>query len=393
MFDKIEELSNKYFKEAVNYRRQMHQNPDLSYQEEKTALWISSYLKDWGIPFRNYIGGNGIVATIKGENPKHKTIALRADFDALPINEDTHLSFSSVNQGVMHACGHDIHTASLLTVGKILNETKKSWEGTIHLIFQHAEEVLPGGAIQMLEDDMFAGDEPECIIAQHVEPDIEAGYFGFKSGSYMASSDEIYLTIKGKGGHGALPQKVNDTVLAASQTIVNLQQIASRLCAPTTPMVLSFGKVQANGATNVIPDEVKIEGTFRTFDEAWRKQVYQHIKHISESTAASFACTVDVNIIKGYPVLTNDLELVTKARLLAEKLFGEDKLLSLSHRMTSEDFGYYSQRYPVLFYRLGVGYPDQDKNFALHTSKFNPNEEALLHSVKFMTNLALEIIK
>jgi len=392
MFNTIQKLSQKYFSEAIEFRHQMHRFPELSFEEKETALLIAKELDKISVPYKKNIGGNGIVATLEGKSSNKKIIALRADFDALPIHEETNLDFSSENKGVMHACGHDIHTSSLLSVLRVLNDLKDKWEGTIHFVFQHAEELLPGGAKQMIEANLFGSLQPEFVIAQHVDPDIEVGCFGFKSGRYMASNDEIYLTIEGKGGHGAMPHKINDTVLSASQIIVNLQQIASRLVPSTVPMVLSFGRMIAEGATNVIPEKVEIAGTFRMFDEDLRKEVHQHIKRIAESTAESFGTSCVVDIRKGYPVVDNNIELTEIARKLVEKDLGEDKLVDLDFRMTSEDFGYFSQSYKSLFYRLGVGHENPELNYPLHSSKFNPNEDALLHSIQYMTALALKLL-
>ena len=392
MLDKIETLAKKYFSNTVEFRRQMHLYPEISFKEEKTAQSIIAEIEKMALPYKDKIGGNGILVTLEGKNPKKKIIALRADFDALPIQEETNFVFQSTNKGVMHACGHDMHTASLLSVLKVLNALKEEWEGTIHFIFQHAEELLPGGAKQMLEANLFGDLQPEYVVAQHVDPDIECGYFGFKKGKYMASNDEVYLSVEGKGGHAAMPHKLNDTVLSTAQILINLQQIASRLVPSTVPMVLSFGKVMANGATNVIPDQVHIEGTFRMFDEHLRKEVHQHIKRIAESTAKAFGTQCKVDIRKGYPVVDNHEELVDVAQNTVTNIFGSDKVINLDYRMTSEDFGYFSQKYKSLFYRLGVGHKDKALNYPLHSSKFNPNEEALRYSVQFMASLALKLL-
>lgn len=392
MKSKIKRLTETYYKDAVDFRQVMHRNPELSFKEFDTAQLITDALDQLSVPYKKNVGGNGIVATLKGKNPESRIIALRADFDALPIHEETGLSFCSTNAGVMHACGHDFHTASLLSVLKVLKDLISEWEGTIHFVFQHAEELLPGGAIQMIEADLFGDLQPEYVIAQHVDPDLKVKTFGFKSGKYMASNDEIYLTVKGKGGHGALPHKINDTVLAASQIIVSLQQIASRLVPSNVPMVLSFGKMIADGATNIIPDKVEIEGTFRMFDENLRQEVHEHIINIAESTAIAHGSICEVNIKKGYPVVENNEVLAEKAIQIVTSDFGTENLHQLDFRMTSEDFGYFSQKYKSLFYRLGVGHDEISMNHPLHSSKFNPNEEALKYSIQFMSTLALELL-
>ncbi len=393
MYDKINGLSQKYFNNAIAFRHKMHRQPELSFEEKGTALLISKELDLISVPYKKRIGGNGLMATLSGRNPDKRIIALRADFDALPINEETNLDFSSENEGVMHACGHDIHTASLLSVLRVLNDLKDEWEGTIYFVFQHAEELLPGGAKQMIEANLFGDLQPKYVVAQHVDPDLKVGSFGFKSGKYMASNDEVYLSIVGHGGHAAMPHRINDTVLAASQTIVNLQQIASRLVPSTIPMVLSFGKMIADGATNVIPDKVEISGTFRMFDEEIRKEVHQHIHRIAESTSQSFGTKCLVEIKKGYPVVENNEELTIIAKQIVENDFGRNKIIDLDYRMTSEDFGYFSQKYKSIFYRLGVGHKDSTMNFPLHSSKFNPDEDALLYSIQFMSTLALKLLK
>jgi len=392
MKNKVIKLSERYYTEAVEFRQLMHRHPELSFEEFNTADLICNKLDQLLVPFKRGVGGNGIVATLKGKNPDSKIIALRADFDALPIHEETDLSFCSLNEGVMHACGHDFHTASLLSVIKVLKDLKTEWEGTVHFVFQHAEELLPGGAIQMLEAKLFRDSQPECIVAQHVDPDLKSGTFGFKAGKYMASNDEIYLTVKGKGGHGALPHKIDDTVLAASQIIVSLQQIASRNVPSNVPMVLSFGKMIADGATNVIPDKVEIAGTFRMFDEDLRKVVHQQIINIAESTAKAFGCECEVDIRKGYPVVENDTELTEIAREIVKEDLGSNKCHKLDYRMTSEDFGYFTQKYKALFYRLGVAHDETALNFPLHSSKFNPKEDALKYSIQFMSTLALKLL-
>ncbi len=389
----IHEIPLKYIDKAISDRHFLHQHPELSFKEYNTAQWICENLENYGVEYRSGLGGNGIIATLKGLNPNKKAIALRADFDALPIEEETNLPFASIKKGVMHACGHDLHTANLLAVLSFLNDNRTLFEGTIHFIFQHGEELVPGGAQLMLDDNLFDGNEPELVIAQHTEPNLEAGTFGFKSGAYMASNDEVYIQIHGKGGHAAMPNHINDTVLAASQTVVSLQQIASRLAKPTIPMVLSLGKFIADGATNVIPSVVYLEGTFRTFDESWRKKAKEHIQSIAQQTAQAYGCEAKVEIRKGYPVVNNNPDLTQKAIALTESLFGKEAVHHLEHRMTSEDFGFFTQKYPSLFYRFGVGHQDKNKNYPLHSSRFNPNEQALKYSVKFMVNLVLKVLE
>ena len=317
--DKIKQRSNEIYPEVVNYRRHLHSNPELSYHEEKTAAFVSARLTELGIAHTKNIGGFGVVGIIEGKNPQSKIRALRADMDALPIVEANDVSYKSTNPGVMHACGHDVHTSSLLGAAQILNELKDEWEGTIKLVFQPAEEKLPGGASLMIKDGVLKNPEVKFMHGQHVMPQIPAGKVGFRSGLYMASTDELYVTVKGKGGHGAMPQYNIDPVLITSHIIVALQQIVSRVASPIMPTVLSFGKVIANGATNVIPDEVYLEGTFRTLDEKWRNEAHIRMKQMAEDLAKAMGGICEFEIRKGYPFLYNDEALTQKNKSLAHE--------------------------------------------------------------------------
>jgi amidohydrolase len=376
----------------LNVRRHLHQHPELSFHEHKTSDYIATQLEELGIPFKRNIAGTGILAHIKGKAGQGKCIALRADMDALPITEDSGCSFSSVNEGVMHACGHDIHTTCLLGAAQILNELKANISGTILLIFQPGEEVLPGGASLMLNEGMFDTFEPELILGLHVQPNIATGSVGFRPGMYMASSDELYLTVNGKGGHGAMPYQTTDPVLATAHILVALQQIVSRNANVAIPTVLSFGKVIANGATNVIPSEVKCEGTFRTMNEEWRKDAHQRMKKMAAGIAESMGCTANLHIENGYPVLVNDVAATNNAIKYATELLGNDKVEALDLRMTSEDFAYYAIQYPAVFFRLGVE-PEDGKSQPLHSSKFVANENALAIGAATMSWLALNFVK
>src|SRR6056297_558494 len=390
---KIKKLSNKYFSQVVDIRRHLHQNPELSFQEFKTSAYIASLLKKWGIEFVTGIAETGIVATIKGKNPERKTIALRADIDALPIEEKNNIPYKSKNKGVMHACGHDAHTASLLGVILILNELKDEFEGTVKCIFQPGEELLPGGAKLMIQQEVLKNPEPEIIIGQHVYPELPAGKIGIKSGAYMASSDEIYITVKGKGGHGAMPWQINDTVLITSHIIVALQQITSRLAPAGIPTILSFGKIMAHGATNVIPDEVNIEGTFRTMNETWRTKAHQKIKDITKGIAQGMGAKAKINIKSGYPVLINDESTTLKAKEAAKQFLGAKNIVDLDYRMTSEDFAYFSQKKPSVFYRLGVSSTNNKECLSLHSPKFNINEKALETGIGTMAYMAIQFLQ
>ena len=373
----IQQLTVNNHKYVVNCYHHLHAHPELSFQEFETARFIENELTKMRIPFCANIGGTGILGKIEGRNPLKKVIALRADMDALPVCEAVDIPFKSTNENVMHACGHDAHTSCLLGAAKILNELKDEFEGTILLIFQPGEEKAPGGACLMLEDGIFDEIEPELIIAQHVSVDYPTGTMGFLSGMIMASADEIHIKIHGKGGHGALPHLVNDTVLAASQTIVSLQQVRSRLCHPLTPMVLTFGKLIADGATNVIPHEVQLSGTLRTFDEKWRNEAKNHINRIITETCAANGCTAEIDMPLGYPCVINNEEITTKARSFAEEWVGKENLRTLEIRMTSEDFGFFTQKYPCTFYRFGVKGEINANTGGLHSSTFQIDEKAL----------------
>lgn len=369
----IKEFAKKSSSIVKEIREYLHQYPELSFQETNTADYICKWLEKWNLPYKNKIGGNGIVTWINGTETG-KNIALRADIDALPIEEQNKVPYSSKNKGIMHACGHDLHTASLLGSLYILNQLKNEFSGTIWGIFQPAEEKLPGGAQAMLKDDFFKNKMFDAVIAQHVLPDLPAGYIGIKNGRYMASTDEIYITIKSKGGHAAAPHQITDIVLITSQIIVSLQQIVSRKANPIIPSVLSFGKVIANGATNIIPSEVKIEGTFRTFDEKWRKEALSLIEKIIKEMASTMGATAEVLILNGYPVLINNEKISQQILQHSRQYLGNGYVKNLEMRMTSEDFSYFAERYPSVMYRLGTG-GTTETSFPLHSPKFNINED------------------
>jgi len=392
MKSKIQQLITQNTDYVTHCYRHLHAHPELSFQEFKTAKFIQNELTKMEIPFRAGIGGNGILGKIQGKNPSKKVIALRADMDALPVCEVVDIPWKSTNENVMHACGHDAHTACLLGAAKILNEIKFEFEGTILLIFQPGEELAPGGAHLMLEDGLFDEIEPELILAQHVSVDYPTGTMGFLDGKIMASADEIHLKIHGKGGHGALPHLANDTVLAAAQTIVSLQQVSSRLCHPLVPMVLTFGKFIANGATNVIPHEVQLSGSFRTMDEKWREVGIKHIVRIINETTAAHGCTAEINIPSGYPCVVNDKKVTEKARQFAAEWIGNENIRNLEMRMTSEDFGFFTQKYPCTFYRFGVRGEVNAQTGGLHSSNFQIDEKALETGMGGMAWLAWRFI-
>ncbi|MBK8344925.1 MAG: amidohydrolase [Bacteroidetes bacterium] len=387
--EKIKQLAQENFEEIRACRRHIHQHPELSFQEFETAKFIQQKLTEYGIPFTANIAKTGIVAIVEGKNPSSKTIALRADMDALPILEQNNNEYTSQNKGVMHACGHDAHTACLLGAGKILQTLKNEFEGSVKLIFQPSEEKLPGGASEMIKAGVLENPQVEGIIGQHVFTPFKVGTVAFCFGNMMASTDEIYITIKGKGGHGAYPQDTKDPVMMAAQMLVAMQQVVSRTVSPFQPAVLTFGKVIANGATNIIPDEVYLEGTFRAMDETVRSAAHQQIKEIAKNTVAAFGGTVDVNIAIGYPVLTNNDALTQRSYDRAVAYLGKENVIITTPRMGAEDFAFYSQKVPACFYRLGSGNPDKGITSNIHTPTFNIDENALVTGMGLMAFHAL----
>lgn len=387
LIKQVKDKVKQYHQDTLQNYQHLHRNPELSFEEEQTSLYVEKFLKEWGVDYRNHIGGYGILAWIEGKNPKNKTIALRADMDALPINEQNEIEFKSSKNNIMHACGHDVHTSSLLTAVRIINELKEEFEGTILFIFQPGEEKHPGGANLMLQDGVFNDFTPDAIIGQHVYVDYNVGTVGFESGVIMASADEVHIKIKGKGGHGAIPHELNDTVLAASQVIVSMQQVVARRSNPFKPAVLTFGRFIANGATNIIPDEVVIAGTFRCMDEEERFRLKQIIQEIAINTASAYGCECDIDVYDGYPCTYNNKEVTDIAKSFAVEYLGEHNVKGLPVRMTSEDFGFFSQVYPSTFYRFGV--KGKYQSTGLHTSTFIVDEESLLTSVGTITYLAL----
>lgn len=388
--DRIRELSQIYFDEAVGWRRHLHANPELAFEENETAKFISGVLDDIGIPHKTGIAKTGIVAELKGKDPEARVLALRADMDALPIQEENDISYKSRNEGKMHACGHDVHTASLLGAAKILKHLENEWNGTIKLIFQPSEEKLPGGASVMIREGVLENPNVAAIWGQHVHPPLEAGTIGIKPGPYMASADEVYITVKGKGGHAALPHELVDPVVMAAQVILGLQQVISRKANPATPSVLSFGKIEAKGATNVIPDIVKIEGTFRTFDEKWRREAHTLIETMARDICQSMGGDCEANVKVGYPYVNNDPDLTVITKNKAIEYLGPDKVIDLPIRMTGEDFAFYSQVTASCFYRLGTGNKAKGITSPIHTSTFNVDETSLLTGMGLMAYLAMD---
>jgi len=390
----IKRKANQLHAQVVNWRRHIHAHPELSFEEYETSKYIASILTDLGIDYTDGWAKTGIVAIITGKNPKKKVVALRADIDALPILEKNKVSYKSKNDGVMHACGHDVHTANMLGAAALLSSLKNKFEGTVKIIFQPGEEKLPGGASMMIKEGVLKSPKPDLIMALHVHPPLEVGTVGFRPGVYMASADELYVSVKGKGGHAAVPQNCIDPILITSHLITALQQLVSRRANPNMPSVLSFGKINSiGGATNIIPNEVRLEGTFRTFDETWRKQAHKIMKHTAESLAASMGGVCDFTIAKGYPFLLNNESLTREMHQAAKAYMGDKQAVSLPIRMTAEDFAFYSHQIPACFFRLGTGNKKRRITSSVHTDTFNIDEEALLHSVGLTSWLTIQALK
>lgn len=388
MIDKIKQLVEASFDEIVEIRRHIHKNPELSFNEHKTSAYIKSILIGWGISFIEDIADTGIVVLLEGNNPSSRILALRADFDALPITEENEIDYCSVNKGVMHACGHDAHTASLLGVVKILNHLKQEWEGSVKFIFQPAEEMLPGGAQQMIKEGVLESPKVEKMFGQHVFPDLEIGKVGFRPGKYMASTDELHICVKGIGGHAALPHKYNSPLLAAAKLITGLDEYFQKdSCRPS---VLAIGFVEGLGSTNIIPEQVNLKGTLRTMDEGFRALAHDKILAISNAIAQAYKLEIDFDIRKGYPCLVNDEALTKKSIALAKKYLGEGNIINLPIRMTAEDFSYYSHEVPSTFYRLGTANKGKGITHGLHTSRFNIDEQSLKIGMGLMAYLAIK---
>jgi amidohydrolase len=389
LLEKVRTLSEKYSAEVVRMRRHIHANPELSYQEVRTASYVADQLRSFGLHPLEGIATTGVLAEVKGKNPDKKIVALRADMDALPIHEANDVPYKSTNAGVMHACGHDVHTSSLLGTAKILHELRNEFEGSVRLLFQPGEEKNPGGASYMIRDGALENPRPSSIIGQHVFPLLPAGKVGFREGMYMASADEIYLKVIGKGGHGAAPDLTIDPVVIASHIIIALQQVISRNASPKQPTVLTFGKISGEGATNIIPDEVNIAGTFRAMNEVWRETALQKIRKMAESIAEGMGGKCVVEISRGYPYLENNPQLTRNIRKAAEEYVGKENVEDIDITLGAEDFSYYSQVIPASFYRLGTRNDVKGITSYVHTPTFDIDEDALKISSGLMAWMAL----
>ncbi|WP_027419343.1 M20 metallopeptidase family protein [Crocinitomix catalasitica] len=385
--DIIREKSSAILEEIITIREHLHKHPELSFQEFKTSTFVQKQLSDWGISFTTGWVETGIVALIEPDGSYEKCIALRADMDALPIQEMNEVPYKSVHDGIMHACGHDVHTATLLGAAKIINDMRSELKHAVKLIFQPGEEKLPGGAKLMIDAGVLENPKVDEIYALHVFPELEVGKIGLRPGMYMASCDEIYITVKGKGGHGAMPHLNIDPIAISAQLIVSLQQIVSRNCPPAIPSVLSFGRIEGLGATNVIPNNVTIQGTFRTMDEKWRAKAHELIKKQSELLVQSFGGTLDIEIRKGYPYLENDLALTARTKVNTSDFFGESNVIDLPIRLTGEDFAYYGQKIPATFIRIGVANDAKGINFPVHNAKFDIDNSALTVGIQTLLTI------
>ena len=377
----ILELSAAIFPKALEIRNYLHAHPELSWQEKNTASYIQKILAAHQIPFQKDIATHGIVAIVEGQNPAQKCIALRADMDALPIDEKNEVPYKSVHTGVMHACGHDVHMTCLLGAAVVINQLKDQLQGTIKFIFQPSEETQPSGAEAMIHAGVLQNPTVDHIIGMHVTPELESGKIGYHYGQFMASADEIYLTVKGRGGHAAQPHKIIDPILISSHILIALQQIVSRNANPSTPTVLSFGDIRGFGATNIIPDKVEIKGTLRTFDEAWRKEMHHKIETMAKGIAQSMGGDCEVNIPPGLPFVDNNIEVTDRVLGQLRQLFTPENLVEMPLRMGSEDFGYFSQKIPATFLRLGTQQVGESAT-SLHTSTFNVDEMSILHGIR-----------
>jgi amidohydrolase len=383
--EKIQQLAAKYFDEIVSIRRTIHQHPELAYEEIQTAALVCIELDKLNIPYTKNIAKTGVVAVLKCNNPEKKCIALRADMDALPITEANTIDYKSKHEGKMHACGHDVHTANLLGVAKILSELRNEIEGTYKFIFQPSEEKMPSGAAAMIAAGALENPKPDLILGIHVSPEIEAGKIGFRSGAFMASADEIYFKVIGKGGHAARPQEIINPLFTTSKILLAFENVTDL----NKPVVLSFGKLEAKGATNIVPDYVSVEGTLRCFDESVRNEMQQFIKTTAEKIAAENNCICEVNILEGYPVLVNNDSVTQKAQALTTEYIGSENVLDLPIRMGAEDFAFYTHHIPACFYRIGVGNVAKGITSGIHTATFNIDEEALKVSVGNMAWAAI----
>lgn len=385
----IKELSAQIHSDVVRLRRHLHAHPELSFEEHKTAAFVKSELDRIGISWKA-VADTGVLATVTGKLPSGQVIAVRADMDALPIQEMNKVPYASVHPNVMHACGHDFHTSSLLGTAQIIHALRDTIKGTVKFFFQPGEEVIPGGASHMIRDGVLENPRVHAVIGQHAMPRMEAGKIGIRKGKHMASMDSLFVRIIGRGGHGAQPHFNIDPVVIASHIIIALQQIVSRMAHPGDPTVLSIGKVIANGAINVIPDEVYMEGTFRAMNETWRNEAHARMKKMAEEIAGGMGGKCEFRIRRGYPFLVNEEKLTEEVRRHAIDYLGEENVLEEDIWMAAEDFAYYSQVVDSCFYLCGVGNKEKGIQSSLHTPTFDIDESVLAMSTGLMAYIALK---
>lgn len=392
MIQLIRQKSHNLFDTVRAMRHHIHAHPELSFREFNTAAYVSSQLERLGIAFQEGIAGTGIVAVIEGKKSSGRCLAIRAELDALPITELNEVPYKSQNQGVMHACGHDVHTAILLGLAELMQNMRDQFSGTLKLIFQPGEEMHPGGGSLMMEAGVLDNPRVDAILALHVYPHLPAGMVGFRSGQYMASTDEIHIRIQGKGGHAALPHQTVDPIAIAAETIVALQQVISRRSNPISPSVLSFGKIAGGTVNNVIPDEVEIAGTLRTMDEQWRGEAHKLIRDVTHNISEAFGARATVDIPKGYPSLYNHPALTQAIEAYAQEYLGKDQVRELSLRMTADDFAFYSQQIPGCYFRLGTNTNHTQHTASVHNAHFDIDERALETGLGVMAFCAISYL-
>jgi len=393
MIDAIRKMAAGNFDEWKRIRHYIHQHPELSFEEHNTAAFISQQLDAWGISHTNGIAGTGIIGVLEGRNPGKRCIAIRAELDALPILEANEVAYKSLTPGLMHACGHDVHITCLLGVLRILSTYKTEWEGQIKFIFQPGEEQHPGGGSMMIEAGVLKNPDVSAIFGLHVYPTLPAGMVGFRSGQYMASTDEIHIKIHGKGGHAALPHQTIDPIAISALVITALQQVVSRKSNPVSPSVLSFGMISGGTVNNVIPDLVELSGTLRTMDEEWRNKAHYLIHNIVTNICESFGATADIDIPKGYPSLYNDPSLTASSEQWAREYLGVEQVKSLDLRMTADDFAFYSHEVPGCYFRIGTNKGGTELTASVHNPHFDIEESAMITAIGTMCWLSLNALR
>ena len=393
MIEAIRQLAADNFTEWQRIRHHIHAHPELSFEEYNTAAFISAQLNEWGIAHQTGVTGTGIVGVLEGRTAGNRCIAIRAELDALPIKELNTTNYISTIDGVMHACGHDVHATSLLAVLYILKKLKNDWEGQIKFIFQPGEEKHPGGGSLMIAAGVLDNPKVDAVLGMHVYPTLPSGYVGFRSGQYMAATDEIHITIHGKGGHAALPHQTIDPVTIAAQVITALQQVVSRKSNPVSPSVLSFGMIAGGTVNNVIPDNVILAGTLRTMNEAWREEAHKLISGIVHNICAAFGATATIAIPKGYPSLFNDPAFTSIAENLAKEYLGDDQVKTLDLRMTADDFAFYSHKVPGCFFRIGTSRNNEEFTASVHNPHFDIHEEAMITAIGTMAWVVVNALK